>query len=62
MVVIGSDISILMSAGVPGGGSRKGTGVVAGVVKENTTVSFGFLQISPFPLCHHPPPLPGVGR
>jgi hypothetical protein len=41
MAVIGSDISILMSAGVPGGGSRKGTGVVAaGVVKENTTVSF----------------------
>jgi len=57
MAVIGSDISILMSAGVPGG-----TGVVAGVVQENTTVSFGLVQILPFPLCHHPPPLPGVGR
>jgi len=44
VAVIGSDISMLMSAGVPGGGSRKGVGAV---VKENATVSFGLVQISP---------------
>jgi len=45
--VIGSDICILISAGVPGGGSRKGAGVGARVDEENATVSFGLVQISP---------------